>query len=144
MKTAQCNQMLMSNNVAPRKNGKFMKGYHYNGGKTSNTTPQQRYMRKLQSALDMAIDGLGKKLGTDGATAVSIKITEALDADCVGTLAKLTPFIPKNINVDVQVNKEAHQLSDADLEAIIAARKQGKIAQNKVIEGEIIEDDDTK
>jgi ribosome-associated translation inhibitor RaiA len=118
-----------------------MSGVVYNEkGKNSNTTPQQRYMRKLQSALDMAIDGLGKQLGMDGASAVAVRITEALDKDCVGTLAKLTPFIPKNINVDVQVNKEAHQLSDADLEAIIAARKEDKIGRTKVIEGEIIED----
>jgi hypothetical protein len=81
-------------------------------------------------------------MGTDGATAISIKLTEALNEDCVGTLSKLTPFIPKNINIDVAVTKEAHQLSDSELEAIIQERSRKK-QQDSAIEGEIVEDSES-
>ena len=100
------------------------------------STPQQRYMRKLHTALDMAVDKLGERLKCDGASAIAERIADALDKDVVGTLHKLQPFFPKNVSIDVQVNKELHQLSDEDLEAIILARR----GQNeKVIDADTIE-----
>ena len=102
-------------------NGQFAPG---NGGHNlRHTSPQTRYIRKLQLAMDLAIDDLGKRVQTDGATAISLLIADALQADVVGTLHKLQFMMPKNINVDVQVTKDFNELSDAELEALIAERR---------------------
>jgi hypothetical protein len=92
-------------------------------------SPQQRYIRKLQTAMDMAIDGLGDRLGTDGASACAKMITDALEKDFVGTLSKLQFFMPKNINVDVQITKDNNELSDDELVQLINERR--AIAQAK-------------
>lgn len=90
---------------------------------TRHASPQTRYVRKLQLAMDKAVDKLGKKMQTDGADACAELICKALQEDIVGTLHKLQFFFPKNINVDVQVTKDAVELTDAELEQLIADRR---------------------
>lgn len=109
-------------------------------GRTRN--PARKYVNKLHAALNIAVDKLGDKMKTDGATAMGTLIAEALEEDVVGTLHKLSPFFPKNINLDVNVTKEASDLSDDELEAIILERRKHKDNQ-QVIDAEVIRDDET-
>jgi len=74
-------------------------------------------------ALDMALDGLGERMGMDTASACAELITDALQKDFIGTFSKLQFMMPKNINVDVQVTKDNAELTDAELEALIAERR---------------------
>jgi uncharacterized protein YwlG (UPF0340 family) len=74
-------------------------------------------------AMDMAIDNLGSRLGKDGASACAEMITDALQKDFVGTLSKLQFFMPKNVNVDVQVTRDHVELTDVELEALIVERR---------------------
>ena len=90
---------------------------------TRHASPQTRYIRKLQLAMDMAVDKLGQRMQTTGADACAELISQALQADIVGTLHKLQFFMPKNINVDVQVTRDHAELTDAELEALIAERR---------------------
>ena len=99
---------------------------------------QKRTLRKMYIAIDKAIDGLGVRAKTEGTTRMAELITDAMEDDIIGTLHKLGPYMPKSINIDVDVRKEAHQLSDDELEAIVMRRRE---MASKEIEGEIIEAD---
>lgn len=94
-------------------------GYH----QVRHASPQTRYIRKLQLAMDKAVDKLGKRMQTDGADACAELISQALEADIVGTLHKLSFFMPKNINVDVQITKDNNELSDDELVQLINERR---------------------
>jgi serine/threonine protein phosphatase PrpC len=97
---------------------------------TGRTTAQQRYIRKMQTALDLALDGLGERMGMDTASACASLICDALQNDFVNTFSKLQFMMPKNINVDVQVTRDHAELTDAELEALIAERR--AIAHNNI------------
>jgi hypothetical protein len=68
-----------------------------NNAHTSKSTPQQRYIRKMQMALDLALDGLGERMGMDTASACASLICDALQKDFVNTFSKLQFMMPKNI-----------------------------------------------
>lgn len=119
----QSNQCVTAvNNIddPSRNDGMFKRG---NTANIRHSNPQTRYVRKLQLAMDKAVDKLGKKMQTDGADACAELIAIALQEDIVGTLHKLSFFMPKNINVDVQVTKDSRELTDAELEQLIADRR---------------------
>lgn len=110
------------------------------GSPTGNVrAPVKRYYNKMQAALDIAIDVLGSKhKSSDGATAIGELIADALEKDVVGTIHKLSVFFPKNVNIDVNVTKDAHDLSDAELEAIVLERRK---SQEKQIVADVIDAD---
>ena len=101
--------------------GQYLPGY--SGNPFGGNTPQKRYINKLQTALDLSIDKLGTLMKNDGSTAMAELIAQAMKKDIVGTLHKLSPFFPKNINLDVHVHKEINELDDEELEAIIMERR---------------------
>lgn len=96
---------------------------------TGRTTAQQRYIRKMQTALDLALDGLGERMGMDTASACASLICDALQKDFVNTFSKLQFMMPKNINVDVQITKDNNELTDDELMQLINDRR--AIALNK-------------
>lgn len=114
----------------------FKKGVSGNPSGLSKT--QRRTLRKMYAAIDLAIDGLGKRARCDGATRMAELITDAMEGDIIGTLNKLGPYMPKSVNIDVQVQKDAASLSDNELLEIIQARQ---LRAEKDVEGELIEQD---
>lgn len=106
----------------------------------SNSKLGSRLLTKTRSALDKAIDGLGSA-EKNGATAMAELITAALKDDVIGTLKALAPYMPKELQIDVQHSTSALQLTDDQLLEIIKSRA---IPAEKQIPGEIIEAETVK
>jgi predicted small metal-binding protein len=94
-------------------------------------------LRKIRTALNKGIDGLGDA-STEGTTVMGELITVALKDDVIGTLRSLAPYMPKDLNVDVNHSHAAKALTDDELADIIAQRARLK-HDERVIEGETID-----
>lgn len=104
----------------------------------------EKALKKIQAALDNAIDGLGKAVLNQTASELSVLITEALRKDVVGTLKGLQFCLPKTITVDHRKSTDVDQMSDDELAMLISSRAQARYAQERTIDAEVIDTDDNQ
>lgn len=77
-------------------------------------TPGRKAVRKLQRALDMAIELLGN-VEHDGVRVLAGKIKAKLDTDPIGTIRALAPLFPKDVHIDIAPLHSLSQLTDSEI-----------------------------
>lgn len=95
----------------------------------SNSAAGRKMLRKIRTALNKGIDGLGDA-SRDGTTAMGELITVRLKEDVIGTLKALSSYMPKDLQIDVTHSNQAKLLTDDELaDRIVILTKQATLNQ---------------